>query len=59
MPLTPADVHNVVFKKPPIGKRASDRGVRVASVHAVAGVLTIRKSLVGYPAATGSNTLFS
>jgi DivIVA domain-containing protein len=21
MPLTPADVHNVAFKKPPIGKR--------------------------------------
>src|SRR5918998_6940641 len=24
MPLTPADVHNVVFKKPPIGKRGYD-----------------------------------
>src|SRR5829696_1127038 len=24
MPLTPADVHNVVFKKPPIGKRWYD-----------------------------------
>src|SRR5690348_2443337 len=24
MPLTPADVHNVAFKKPPIGKRGYD-----------------------------------
>ena len=24
MPLTPAEVHNVVFKKPPIGKRGYD-----------------------------------
>ena len=24
LPLTPADVHNVVFKKPPIGKRGYD-----------------------------------
>ena len=24
MPLTPADVHNVVFKKPPMGKRGYD-----------------------------------
>src|SRR6476620_9770301 len=24
MPLTPADLHNVVFKKPPIGKRGYD-----------------------------------
>jgi DivIVA domain-containing protein len=24
MPLTPADVHNVAFKKPPIGKRGFD-----------------------------------
>src|SRR2546430_15429202 len=26
MPLTPADVHNVAFKKPPIGKRGYDEG---------------------------------
>ena len=24
MPLTPADIHNVAFKKPPIGKRGYD-----------------------------------
>ena len=24
MPLTPAEVHNVAFKKPPIGKRGYD-----------------------------------
>src|SRR3954454_3211730 len=26
MPLTPADVHKVAFKKPPIGKRGYDEG---------------------------------
>ena len=38
MPLTPADVHNVVFKKPPIGKRGYDED-EVEDIQTIAMVL--------------------
>src|SRR3954465_5522831 len=39
MPLTPADVHNVVFKKPPIGKRGYDEDEVDAFLDVVEGEL--------------------
>src|SRR4051812_13150940 len=40
MPLTPADVHNVVFKKPPIGKRGYDEDEVDAFLDVVEGELS-------------------
>src|ERR1700761_3779484 len=39
LPLTPADVHNVVFKKPPIGKRGYDEDEVDAFLDVVEGEL--------------------
>src|SRR4051794_24514343 len=41
MPLTPADVHNVVFKKPPIGKRGYDEDEVDPIPRPPAGVQTV------------------
>ncbi|MBO3743363.1 DivIVA domain-containing protein [Actinoplanes flavus] len=40
MPLTPADIHNVAFKKPPIGKRGYDEEEVDAFLDEVEGELT-------------------
>ena len=39
MPLTPADVHNVAFKKPPIGKRGYDEEEVDASISALTSII--------------------
>src|ERR1700730_16007931 len=58
MPLTPADVHNVAFSKPPIGKRGYNADEVDAFLDLVAGALTrlIEENTHLRPGAGGSPT---